>query len=96
MLPTLRSEVTFQNRSAPRSADVVLMRGGLVIHNRTKLNRHLSHLIVDAVGEEDEGVYTVTNPESPEEARRIRLIVRGTWVNTWGAFTPKASVVIIG
>ncbi|XP_016893347.1 uncharacterized protein LOC103388029 isoform X1 [Cynoglossus semilaevis] len=76
MLPTLRSEVTFQNRSAPRSADVVLMRGGLVIHNRTKLNRHLSHLIVDAVGEEDEGVYTVTNPESPEEARRIRLIVR--------------------
>ncbi|XP_019948547.1 uncharacterized protein [Paralichthys olivaceus] len=76
MLPSLGLEVTFRNRSSPRSPDVVLMRDGAVINSRTKLNRHLSHLIVDAVGEEDEGVYTVKNPEKPEEIRRITLIVR--------------------
>ncbi|XP_071326092.1 uncharacterized protein [Trachinotus anak] len=76
MLPSLGWEVTFQNRSTPRASDVVLMRGGIVVNNRTKLNRHLSHLIIDAVGEGDEGVYTVKNPEMPEDVRRINLIVR--------------------
>ncbi|KAG7216957.1 hypothetical protein INR49_001611 [Caranx melampygus] len=76
MLPSLRMEVTFQNRSAPRASDVVLMQGGTVVNNRTKLNRHLSHLIIDAVGEGDEGVYTVKNPDKPEDIKRITLIVR--------------------
>ncbi|XP_056236208.1 uncharacterized protein si:dkeyp-77h1.4 [Seriola aureovittata] len=76
LLPSLMLEVTFRNRSAPRAPDVVLMQGGLVVNNRTKLNRHLSHLIVDAVGEGDEGVYMVKNPEKPEDVRRITLIVR--------------------
>ena len=77
MLPTLGSEVTFQNRSSPRSPDVILMQGGTVVHSRAKLNRQLSHLIIDSVGEGDEGVYTVKNPEEPEDIRRITLIVRG-------------------
>ncbi|XP_062255932.1 uncharacterized protein si:dkeyp-77h1.4 [Platichthys flesus] len=76
MLTSLGLEVTFRNRSAPRSPDVVLMRDGAVVNSRAKLNRQLSHLIVDAVGEEDEGVYTVKNPEKPEEIRRITLVVR--------------------
>ncbi|XP_053182928.1 uncharacterized protein si:dkeyp-77h1.4 [Scomber japonicus] len=76
MLPTLGSEVTFQNRSSPRSPDVILMQGGTVVHSRAKLNRQLSHLIIDSVGEGDEGVYTVKNPEEPEDIRRITLIVR--------------------
>ncbi|XP_035018535.1 uncharacterized protein si:dkeyp-77h1.4 [Hippoglossus stenolepis] len=76
MLTSLGLEVTFRNRSTPRSPDVVLMRDGAVVNSRTKLNRQLSHLIVDAVGEEDEGVYTVKNPEKPEEIRRITLVVR--------------------
>ncbi|CAB1456288.1 unnamed protein product, partial [Pleuronectes platessa] len=76
MLTSLELEVTFRNRSAPRSPDVVLMRDGAVVNSRAKLNRQLSHLIVDAVGEEDEGVYTVKNPEKPEEIRRITLVVR--------------------
>lgn len=78
MLPSLGVEVTFRNRSAQRLADVVLMRGGIVVNNRTKLNRQLSHLIIDAVGEGDEGVYMVKNPEKPEDVRHITLIVRGT------------------
>uniref|UniRef100_A0A3B4ULA1 Si:dkeyp-77h1.4 n=1 Tax=Seriola dumerili TaxID=41447 RepID=A0A3B4ULA1_SERDU len=76
LLPSLMLEVTFRNRSVPRAPDVVLMQGGIVVNNRTKLNRHLSHLIVDAVGEGDEGVYMVKNPEKPEDVRRITLIVR--------------------
>lgn len=78
MLPSLGMEVTFHNRSAPRASDVVLMSGGVVVNNRTKLNRHLSHLIIDAVGEGDEGVYTVKNPDKPEDIKRITLYVRGT------------------
>lgn len=78
MLPSLRMEVTFQNRSAPRASDVVLMQYGVVINNRIKLNRHLSHLIIDAVGEGDEGVYTLKNPDKPEDIKRITLFVRGT------------------
>lgn len=78
MLPSLSFEVTFRNRSTPRSADVTLMQGSNVVNSRAKLNRHLSHLIIDAVGEGDEGVYVVSNPEDPEDVRRITLIVRGT------------------
>ncbi|KAI3361171.1 hypothetical protein L3Q82_013367 [Scortum barcoo] len=76
MLPTLGFEVTFWNSSTPRPSDVVLMREGAVVHPRAKLNRHLSHLIIDAVGEGDEGVYTVKDPEKPETIKRIKLIVR--------------------
>uniref|UniRef100_A0A665VSX3 Si:dkeyp-77h1.4 n=1 Tax=Echeneis naucrates TaxID=173247 RepID=A0A665VSX3_ECHNA len=76
LLPAPGLEVTFQNRSAQRSPDVVLMRGGVVVNNKTKLNRQLSHLIIDAVGEEHEGVYMVKNPEKPEDVRRITLTVR--------------------
>ncbi|XP_040021675.2 uncharacterized protein LOC120810818 [Gasterosteus aculeatus] len=76
MLPSLALDVTFRNRSAPRAGDVFLMRGGNVVHNRAKVNRHLSHLIIDSVGEGDEGVYTVKNLEAPEDIRSITLIVR--------------------
>uniref|UniRef100_A0A8C2X1N4 Si:dkeyp-77h1.4 n=1 Tax=Cyclopterus lumpus TaxID=8103 RepID=A0A8C2X1N4_CYCLU len=69
MLPSLALEVMFWNRTTPRMADVFLMRGGIVVNSRAKLNRHLSHLIIDAVGEGDEGVYTVKNPEKPEDTR---------------------------
>ncbi|XP_057689755.1 uncharacterized protein si:dkeyp-77h1.4 [Corythoichthys intestinalis] len=67
-------EVTF--RATPRSSEVVLMRGGLVVGNRAKMNRQLSHLVVDTLAEGDEGVYTVKNPDNPEDIRRIRLYVR--------------------
>ncbi|XP_070691834.1 uncharacterized protein [Pempheris klunzingeri] len=76
LLPSLELEVTFRNNSSLRSADVTLMRGGVVVNSRAKLNRHLSHLIIDAVVEGDEGVYTVKNPEKPEDVRRLTLIVR--------------------
>ncbi|XP_061145733.1 uncharacterized protein si:dkeyp-77h1.4 [Syngnathus typhle] len=67
-------DVTF--RSTSRSPEVVLMRGGLAVGNRAKINLHLSHLVVDSLVEGDEGVYTVKNLEDPEDVQRIRLFVR--------------------
>lgn len=83
LLPSLDVEVTFRNRSSPRSPDVLLMRGTTVVGTRAKLNRHLSHLVIEAVDEGDEGVYTVKNPDNPDETKRISLIVRGTADMTW-------------
>ncbi|XP_040900129.1 uncharacterized protein si:dkeyp-77h1.4 [Toxotes jaculatrix] len=76
MLPSNKSDVLFQNMSVPRSADVVLMRKGVPVSNRTKLNIRLSHLIIESVGEGDEGVYVVKNSEKPEDVRRFKLTVR--------------------
>lgn len=77
-LPSTGFEVKFQNRSAPRSADVILMRDGIVLNSRAKMNSFLSHLVIDAVEEGDEGIYTIKNPDNTEDIRRIALIVRGT------------------
>lgn len=77
-LPSLQLEVTFRNTSAPRLGEVVLMRGGVVLSSRARVNRYQSHLVIDAVTEGDEGIYTVRNPERPEDVRRKVLVVRGT------------------
>lgn len=57
---------------------MVLMRGGVVLSSRARVNRYQSHLVIDAVTEADEGVYTVKNPDKPEDVRRKVLVVRGT------------------
>uniref|UniRef100_A0A3B5AR12 Uncharacterized LOC103367538 n=1 Tax=Stegastes partitus TaxID=144197 RepID=A0A3B5AR12_9TELE len=76
LLPSLEVEVIFQNRSAPRSPNVLLMKGVSMVSGRAKLNRYLSHLVIDAVGEGDEGVYYVKNPENSTFFKNISLIVR--------------------
>ncbi|CAB1334203.1 unnamed protein product [Coregonus sp. 'balchen'] len=75
-LPSLAAEVLFRPSNAPAGAEVVMMQGRSVVNKRAKLNSQLSHLILENVGEEDEGTYTVKNNEQPEEVRRITLIVR--------------------
>lgn len=71
-------DVTFQNKSAPRTTDVVLVRGGKLIEGqkRVKFDLHRTHLIIDDVDEGDEGVYTLKNPDKPEDVVRITLVVR--------------------
>lgn len=78
LLPSHKVEVLFQNRSAPRSKDVHLMRDGKVVHSRPKLDRTNTHLIIEAVGEGDEGVYIVKNLEKRDDVSRLSLTVRGT------------------
>ncbi|XP_074538841.1 uncharacterized protein LOC141800306 [Halichoeres trimaculatus] len=76
MLPSLKLEVKFKSGSAQWSPEVDLFRGGSVVNSRVKLNQKLSHLIIDKVGEADEGVYTVKDPDNPESIKRIKLTVR--------------------
>lgn len=66
------AEVTFRNRSNPR-VPVILMRDGKVVSSRAKLNQRYNYLIIDSVGEGDEGVYTLNTPNGPKQ---ISLIVR--------------------
>uniref|UniRef100_A0A673BVI3 Si:dkeyp-77h1.4 n=1 Tax=Sphaeramia orbicularis TaxID=375764 RepID=A0A673BVI3_9TELE len=76
MLVSLNVDITFHNWSAQRSPDIYLLRGGKEVSSRAKLNHQLTYLIIDAVGEGDEGVYTVKNPDNPEDIKSINLIVR--------------------
>ncbi|XP_056901935.1 uncharacterized protein si:dkeyp-77h1.4 isoform X1 [Takifugu flavidus] len=75
-LPSLQLEVTFRNTSAPRLGEVTLMRGGVVLSSRARVNAYQSHLVIDAVTEGDEGIYTIKNPDKPEDVRRKVLVVR--------------------
>ncbi|XP_023127397.2 streptococcal surface protein B [Amphiprion ocellaris] len=72
LLPSLGVEVMFRNKSG----DVVLMRGSTMISSRARVNSYNSHLVIEAVGEGDEGLYTVKNPEDPNNVKRIFLWVR--------------------
>ncbi|XP_047454540.1 uncharacterized protein si:dkeyp-77h1.4 [Mugil cephalus] len=76
LLPSLDVEITFKNKSSPRSPEVVLLRGTKEVSSRVKLNQYHKHLVIEAVEEGDEGIYTVKNPDSPDEAKRIVLYVR--------------------
>lgn len=84
LLSSHEMEVTFKNRSDPRKP-VVLMRGGKVVSSRAKPNLHLNHLIIESVGEGDEGLYIMKNPQNPDDVKQISLIVRGTEPDTLGA-----------
>ncbi|CAL9705519.1 unnamed protein product [Knipowitschia caucasica] len=78
LLRSLNVEVTFRNRTTRSSQTVEepLMRGGKSVSERAQLNSRLSHLIIESVKEADEGLYTVKDPENPQDARTISLIVR--------------------
>uniref|UniRef100_A0A671P9F4 Uncharacterized protein n=1 Tax=Sinocyclocheilus anshuiensis TaxID=1608454 RepID=A0A671P9F4_9TELE len=60
----------------------VLLRDGKILDSRAKLNVHISHLILEDVGEEDEGTYVVKNSAAPADVRRIILIVRDCALET--------------
>lgn len=60
------------------------MRGGKAVNTRAKLNLYETHLVIDKVGEGDEGVYIIKNPDNPDDVKQIKLIIRGTeCVSPW-------------
>ncbi|XP_053738008.1 uncharacterized protein si:dkeyp-77h1.4 [Synchiropus splendidus] len=69
-------DITFRATPTSRSNEVYLMRGGRVTNQRVKINRQLSHLSLESVLKADEGIYTVKDPNKPEEYKRIMLYVR--------------------
>ncbi|XP_058602293.1 mediator of DNA damage checkpoint protein 1 isoform X1 [Onychostoma macrolepis] len=74
-VPADGADVTFR-ASIARSQEKSLMSSGKVVDLRAKLNSASSHLILENVGESDEGVYTITSNQNPEDVTRITLYVR--------------------
>ena len=68
-------EVVFKPKTNG-SAEVVLLRAGLVANPRGRLNS-LGHLVLEDVQEEDEGEYIIKNSNNPNTAKHLILIVRG-------------------
>ncbi|XP_048007926.1 uncharacterized protein si:dkeyp-77h1.4 [Megalobrama amblycephala] len=74
-MPEGNAEVLFRPSIVP-GREKPLMSSGKVVDLRAKLNTGLTHLILENVGESDEGVYTITSDESAEDITRITLYVR--------------------
>ncbi|ROL48174.1 hypothetical protein DPX16_6669 [Anabarilius grahami] len=74
-LPEGNAEVLFRPSIGP-GREKTLMSSGKVVDLRAKLNTGLTHLILENVGESDEGVYTITSDKSAEDITRITLYVR--------------------
>ncbi|KAI4883318.1 hypothetical protein NFI96_005813 [Prochilodus magdalenae] len=79
-LPVGEAEVVFKPMVGPAGRELVLMKAGSVVNPRVRLNQLSSHLILENVGETDEGVYIVKSSEDPQNVRRLNLIVR---VSMW-------------
>lgn len=69
--------MVFKPTIGPSGRELVLMKAGEVKNPRVKLNQALSHLILENVGETDEGVYIIKSNKSPQNVQRLNLIVRG-------------------
>ncbi|KAI4898290.1 hypothetical protein NFI96_033504, partial [Prochilodus magdalenae] len=80
-LPALNtSEVVFKPRVDPH--EVTFFRDGQKRNTRVKLNTQNRYLVLEDVGEEDEGTYIVRNLAAPADVRRIILIVRDCALET--------------
>ncbi|XP_059423676.1 uncharacterized protein si:dkeyp-77h1.4 [Carassius carassius] len=75
LVPADGADVTFRP-SVVQGLEKPLMSSGKVVDPRAKLNSASSHLILENVGESDEGVYTITSNQNPEDVTRITLYVR--------------------
>ncbi|XP_043117938.1 uncharacterized protein si:dkeyp-77h1.4 [Puntigrus tetrazona] len=75
IMPADGADVTFRPSIVP-GREKSLMSSGKVVDVRAKLNSASSHLILENVGESDEGVYTVTSNQNPDDVTRITLYVR--------------------
>ncbi|XP_062395498.1 uncharacterized protein KIAA1522 [Sardina pilchardus] len=79
LLPPGAADVVFRPTVMPQRGEIVLMKAGVNQGPRAKINQQLSHLILENVGETDEGVYTVTSLDPVDNStvtRTLTLIVR--------------------
>ncbi|XP_055067356.2 uncharacterized protein [Misgurnus anguillicaudatus] len=74
-IPADRADVTFKS-SIGRGTEKALMAAGKAVDPRAKLNDAWSHLILENVGETDEGVYTITSFQNTENVTRLTLYVK--------------------
>lgn len=74
-LPAAEVNVSFRP-SIGQGREKALMKSGEVVDIRAKLNTGSRHLILENVGESDEGVYIITSGPNTENVTRITLFVR--------------------
>ncbi|XP_018587570.2 uncharacterized protein LOC108922132 [Scleropages formosus] len=67
--------VLFKPSSPPAASEVVLMKNGKLNSTRAMVDSR-SHLILENVGEEDEGLYIIKYTDDPKHVRHLNLIVR--------------------
>ena len=82
-LPVGEAEVVFKPMVGPSGRELLLLKAGTVVNPRVRLNQLSSQLILENVGETDEGVYIVKSSEDPQNVRRLNLIVRGADTLCW-------------
>ncbi|XP_056331225.1 uncharacterized protein si:dkeyp-77h1.4 isoform X2 [Danio aesculapii] len=74
-LPAGGADVSFRPSIGP-GREKPLMRAEKVVDRRAKVNSDMRHLILENVGESDEGVYTITSNQNTEEVIILTLYVR--------------------
>ncbi|KAF4088474.1 hypothetical protein AMELA_G00082700 [Ameiurus melas] len=75
LLPAGGATVIFKPSIGPER-ELEMMKDGEVINARVKLNKALSHLVLENVGESDEGLYIIRSEQNPSNIKEINLIVR--------------------
>ncbi|KAF5902351.1 formin-like protein 14, partial [Clarias magur] len=81
-LPKGGAKVTFKPSFGAADRELELMKDGEVMVPRGKLNQALSHLILENIGESDEGVYIITSEQNPDVIKQINLFVRDCTAET--------------
>ncbi|XP_026795855.3 uncharacterized protein si:dkeyp-77h1.4 isoform X1 [Pangasianodon hypophthalmus] len=76
LLPAGSAQVIFKPRIGPAGRGLEMMKEGNVVSPRVKVNQALSHLILENVGESDEGLYIIKSEKNPEDIKQLNLIVR--------------------
>ncbi|KAM9487701.1 uncharacterized protein Hap1MRO34_004867 isoform 1-T1 [Clarias gariepinus] len=81
-LPEGGAKVTFKPSIGAADRELELMKDGKVVNPRGKVNQALSHLILENIGESDEGVYIITSEQNPDVIKQINLFVRDCTAET--------------
>lgn len=76
-LPVGGAQVIFKPRIGQPGRQLDMMTDGKVVNPRVKLNQALSHVILENVGESDEGLYIISSEQNPDYVKQINLVVRG-------------------
>ncbi|KAG7335782.1 hypothetical protein KOW79_000475 [Hemibagrus wyckioides] len=75
LLPSGSASVTFKPSIGP-ARDIELIKDGKALSPRATLNDAHTHLILENVGETDEGAYIIKSEQNPDDVRQLNLIVR--------------------
>ncbi|XP_066538301.1 uncharacterized protein si:dkeyp-77h1.4 isoform X2 [Hoplias malabaricus] len=75
-LSTDEVDVIFKPAVGPAGREVKMVEPGKLINPRVTLNKNLSLLILQNVGESDEGLYIIKSAKDSEDIKSLKLIVR--------------------